>query len=99
MKLHFFIRGAAILFALVMITHTIAETMESSAESKIIQIELPELGQTLATRNRGEDKPVLVTAALPKDYCNRTRGQELIIDIISVLVTLFAKSFGLFRGV
>jgi predicted esterase len=69
MKLHFFIRGAATLFALVMITHTIAETMESSAESKIIQIELPELGQTLATRNRGEDKPVLVTAALPKDYC------------------------------
>ena len=27
------------------------------------------------------------------------RGQELIIDIISVLVTLFANSFGLFRGV
>ena len=27
------------------------------------------------------------------------RGQELIIDIISVLVTLFANSFALFRGV
>jgi hypothetical protein len=27
------------------------------------------------------------------------RGQELIIDIISVLVTLFANSLGLFRPV
>ena len=27
------------------------------------------------------------------------RGQELILDIISVPVTLFANSFALFRGV
>ena len=36
---------------------------------------------------------------LPIKKVKGQRGQELIIDIISVLVTLFANSFGLFRPV
>jgi YD repeat-containing protein len=32
-------------------------------------------------------------------WCRCQRGQELIIDIISVLVTLFANFFGFFRAV
>ena len=47
-----------------------------------------------------EGKPVSLGKLPRRSLSNKSkRGQELIIDIISVLVTLFANSFGLFRRV